>query len=263
MQSDTIKKSSNAPSWGGGISRRDMISEIVAAGLALGLDRCEGSIVRSVIGARQSGLAISAEDEEEMYKELFLGLVARNLTEISDPNVIEIGPRAFSGYGGYAPYISIKKVDFPNATTIGQRAFEGCWGITYLNVPKLSGMIPDYAFASLESYEGEIYLPLATSLGNRVFFNCFKVRKIYLPNVVSIANDSYLFQAIGSRRSDSDTDEYGNVFKTLVVLTSKNMSDLMTMSAFPYLAPTTTKFQCSDGYIIYDTSTSSWKAISS
>lgn len=196
-----------------------------------------------------------------MYKELFLGLVARNLTRIADKNVTEIGPYAFSGYGGYSPFISLTSAEFPNATTIGRNAFNGCMYLEELNIPNVSGSIPAYAFAGLE-YVELIELPLATSLGQRVFFNNFRLKKINLPSVTTIENDSYIFQAVGDRRSDSDTDEYGNTFKTLIILSSMSMSDLTGKSYFPFGAPTTTKFQCSDGYIIYDSVNSQWKSVS-
>lgn len=216
-----------------------------------------------LIGTRNAAAAGSRSKEEEMYKELFFGLVQKNdpnLVSIESDEVFRVGPGVFSqwapNYGAAAYLVS---VSFPNCTRICQNAFSACLGLTTVNLPKVT-ICDSGAFSSCESLRS-LSLPLLTAINGRLMLNCFQMRLLEIPSVTNFDSDGYWLQNIGARRADSDTDDYGNVYKALVDVRANACAAVMGHKNFPWMAPATTKFQCSDGYIVYDGSTSSWKSV--
>lgn len=196
-----------------------------------------------------------------MYKELFMAVVGRQtVSEISDSALTRIGPYAFAHWcTNYGATVNLVKASFPNVTRIEQYAFSNCIRLSEVNVPNAEWIGP-FAFSSCEVL-AILYLPKITQINGRLTFNCFNMSRLEIPLVTNFGTDSYFLQNIGSRRSGSDTDEYGNVYKTLVDVSANTCSSILSNSRFPWGSPTTTKFLCSDGYIIYDSSTSAWKAV--
>lgn len=239
------------------MTRRGFIAgaTAMAAGLAM------SGVVKSAAAARSTIFSNSNDEEEEMYKEMFLALLQRTSGTWEDSEATSIGAYAFTNWAtNYGMTSDLVSVNFPNATSIGNNAFQACLRLTSASLPKVISVGAN-AFGSCEALPS-IHLPLVASIPTRVFFNCFQMRLIDISGATTISpTDAYLFQGIGSRRSDSDVDADGNSYKCLVDVSANTCATILTHARFPWAAPDTTKFQCSDGYIIYDTATSSWKAV--
>ncbi|MBO6031851.1 MAG: leucine-rich repeat protein [Prevotella sp.] len=201
----------------------------------------------------------SGGGDDSYYRELYGHLLKRDVSVFEDDTAEEIGAYAFGYWAtNYGTPVSLQSVSLPNCHTIGRYAFATCLGLSEVYLPNVVN-VGHYAFSSCE-YLPELSLPYVTVVNIRIVFNCFRMKLIDLPSATTVSpTDSYAFQGLGERRSDYDTDEYGNVYKCLIRLTSMSMAQVEGGNRFPWSAPATTKFQCSDGYIIHDGS--QWVAV--
>jgi hypothetical protein len=190
-----------------------------------------------------------------MYKELYESLVARTLDDAIGPDVTEIGAYAF--YGNTGPVTAV----FPNVLSIGVSAFQNDTRLTEVDMPNAT-TVATGMFQACSSLTTAL-LPKVTNWSAYMFYGCTSLELCELSS--AFASSSFTNMNIGNftnvgNNAPTKTDADGNEYKCLIKI-GRSASQLVLVFNFPSGAPTTTKFECPDGYIIYDTDTSSWKAV--
>ena len=208
-----------------------------------------------LLGARQFFTTKSGNAEEAMYKELYKALVSRTLDDAIGPDVTAIGAYAF--YGNTGPVTAV----FPNVVTIGQSAFQNDTRLIEANFQNATS-ISLGSFQACSALETAL-LPKVTNWSGYMFYGCTSLElcdlsSAFATSVATNMNNGN-FTNVGND-APTKTDSAGNEYKCLIKI-GRPASQLVSVFNFPSGAPTTTKFECPDGYVIYDSATSSWKAV--
>lgn len=208
-----------------------------------------------LLGARQFFTTKSGNAEEAMYKELYEALVSRTLDDAIGPEVTAIGAYAF--YGNTGPVTAV----FPNVLAIGSSAFQN-------NTRLVEANFKNATTISIGSFQActaltTASLPKVTNWSNYMFYGCTSLELCDLSSAFALSSFTNMnngnFTNVGNN-APTKTDSAGNEYKCLIKI-GRPASQLVSVFNFPSGAPTTTKFECPDGYVIYDTATSSWKAV--
>ena len=204
-----------------------------------------------LLGARQFFTTKSGNAEEAMYKELYEALVSRTLDDAIGPEVTAIGAYAF--YGNTGPVTAV----FPNVLAIGSSAFQNNTRLVEANFQNATnGNVGVFqACSALKT----VLLPNVTGLSSYSFYNCVSLELCDLSSWSPVNFNTGNFSNVGNN-APTKTDSYGNSYKCLVKIGRRASLSISTAN-FPSGAPTTTKFECPDGYVIYDSATYSWKAV--
>ena len=94
-----------------------------------------------------------------------------NLSQISLPNVTNLGYRAF--FSCYA----LSSVYLPECSVVGGQVFGWCSGLTSISLPKCEYL---YNRALYNTAISEIYLPVCSNISSQVFYNCTYLNTISL-----------------------------------------------------------------------------------
>lgn len=169
---------------------------------ALAGSAVEASIVRGICGGRNGFLANnSGEDEEEMYKEMFLAM-AQGLQDgnvvISSPDITYLRPHAFANMawfkgGGKSPYRLY--VDLPNCMQIGTGTLGSVFyhsNLMSVNLPSLVNMYGSNNFE--EAKCEEISLPNLVSFANHTWMRCYDLKVLDLPSVTSKTGSFFVYE---------------------------------------------------------------------
>lgn len=204
-----------------------------------------------LLGAKQFFTTKSGNAEEAMYKELYEALVSRTLDDAIGPEVTAIGAYAF--YGNTGPVTAT----FPNVVSIHQSAFQNNTRLVDANFQNATS-VDIGGFQACSALKTAL-LPNVTHVSSYVFYNCASLELCDISSWSSVNLNTSNFLNIGNN-APVKTDSYGNSYKCLVKI-GISASRLISTVNFPSGAPTTTKFECPDGYVVYDSAASSWKAV--
>lgn len=174
------------------MTRGGFLKCILASGIApsitLGALANAGSANASVGGMmRNVGARISTlnnNQEEEMYKELFLAMISRSIGgTLKDDSVMSVGMNAFSYCN------SLTEIDFPNCTSLvaGEAGTSPFFNMANLEVVKLDsvaivGYNEFYNCTNLKT----VHLDSCTFLGDIAFHGCNKLRDVFCKNLNTI-----------------------------------------------------------------------------
>ena len=172
------------------------------------------------------------------------------LESVSIPMVTQIGFFAFQRNS------ALVSISADSLLSIGQSSFQDCVSLEYVAFPKLTSLGSAGAFSGDYNLKEAHFPSFNSYVGGDTFRQCTKLETLELGTVLIFYSAFTNMGNSVSPRVDAD----GNEYKTLVIL-DMTASNVMSTTGFPGNAPTSTKFECSDGYIVYDTSTSSWKSV--
>ena len=192
-----------------------------------------------------------------------------SLANISLPQAGDIGELAF--YNCY----DLGEAIFPVVTNISGYAFSGCTNLMSVTMPSVLSMYDkghdrggqfQYC-SSLQSVD----FPLLNEIPSNAFKGCVKTGSITIKGLKTLPSGSP-FADVGRDASIKYFD--GETYRCEIKLLQNSVANSVTVteggvtttypainpsvSGFPFGAPTTTKFTCSDGYIIYRQSSSTW-----
>jgi len=187
------------------MTRRDFIAGVsaMAAGLAL---PGEAVVVKSAAAARSTIFSNSTDEEEEMYKEMFLGLVQLpedgKTLNLSSDAVTSIRSNLFSNWkwrmnDAHTSTIGSTMqviVDLPNCLTIGTTSFGSVFAdcnLIGVSMPSLANCYGGNNFS--RSLCAEISLPALTNFGNHEFSYSSTLKTLNLPSVTSKSGSFFVY----------------------------------------------------------------------
>lgn len=198
------------------MTRREVIQSGVATILLGGIEAF-AQPVKSAIGAAQIKNVVPEDEEEEMYKEMFLGLLNKTLTEVDIADEID------ARYGHAS----------------GARPFYGQSNITKLRLRNLIADRSSVFYLDVISKLQELWLDNTQILPNS-FCNLSNVSYVYMPAVTFIQNPI-------NNKSTPGIFDFGN---------SRTCQQLLDTWASLFEQPSNVNtkwtFRCSDGDVIYD-----------
>lgn len=177
--------------------------EMVACGMAA-IASCPScaSVVKGICGGKGLFSVSNGEDEEEMYKEMFLAM-AQGLQDgdivISSPDITYLRPHAFANMkwlrnsAQTSPYRLC--VDLPNCTQIGVGSLGSVFyhsNLVSVNLPNLVYMYGPTNFEEVKCEE--ISLPNLVSFANHTWMRCYDLKVLDLPSVTSKTGSFFVYE---------------------------------------------------------------------
>lgn len=140
--------------------------EFIATGLAAGMmaPYALAAVKKSALGAKKMEL-VNGEDEEEMYKEMYLAMIT-GVSSFGDTLVDDISTSVRASAFWNFPN-TIKKLVFNKATSFGIGAFR---------------QMP---------YIEEVELPLATALKSNALTSCTNLQTVRAPKCANFGNNAF------------------------------------------------------------------------
>ena len=171
-----------------------------------------------------------AENQEEaMYKELWLSLVNGSIREIRDDAITTINKNYL-----FSNLANLEHVELNNLTIIYQgNVFNECRALTSVHLPKLTGNLQSNTFFNCSSLIS-INLPLVSRVKGNSLYGCTKLETVVIPSAT-------LIESIAFNADKKIKNVYANT------ITAYN---LMRMSGFPFTNGTFNPdmtFHCANG----------------
>ena len=111
------------------------------------------------------------------------GILTRKGTTISNDRITYLGTEVFRNYD------SLKVADFPNVTSTGVNTFYACYGLSTVNLPKLSAIVKNmFSYSSLLK---KLDFPRVESIDTGAFSSCSRLVTLLLrkaDTVCTLAN---------------------------------------------------------------------------
>ena len=204
-------------------TRRNVLKGGAGLAAILASGKAQAALIKSMLAARNSFAKSRGNAEEEMYKELFLGLLNKTLTEVDIADEID----ATYGHGA------------------GARPFFGQSNITSLRLRNLK--TDNYSSFYLDGLSGlrSLYLDASTWIAGSMV-NLSNVSYVYMPSVTRIANPI-------------TSAPIGGVFDFGISRTCQELLDSWG-TLFQGVTPNTRwTFRCSDGDVVWNATNSAWE----
>ncbi len=214
------------------MTRREVIQSGVATILLGGIEAV-AQPVKSAIGAAQIRNVVSEDEEEKMYKELFLAAVGKTLAgDLVLPEVEYVGRTGF-GYNS-----SLTGLVLPNCTSASDLC-PSCANLLNFSAPKLL-TVPSGSLSYCTNLE-EAHFDSATTIQAQTFNASPKLKRIYCPNL----------QVVSGAWCN------GNAQLTDVYVTNRTTAQVLAISGFPGFVNMDAvrgniTWHCSDGIITWD-----------
>lgn len=208
-------------------TRRDILKGGAGIAAILASGKAPAYLVKSMLASRQ-GIGVSASNkEEEMYKEILIGMIEGVIQPYTIPGPTVINQGVF--YDNSIPTGLV----FPDAKTVGVNGLRGMSRLVSVSLPVCETI-------SASAFQGDLNLesidmPNVKTISNNAFQSCQKLTSISLPSLIG-----------------ATATAFSPTYLSNISLPNLSCSATMAKQYFPWGAPTTCVFTCSDGTIAWN-----------